>query len=291
MAPIVVVHGVFNYIRGMAPGDAAVRRAADWGPSLARGLSKVSAEVRTPELAAAHYADLLRLELLEESQSARDTAGFDDLDERELQEVAEWLAAAGAVAPEDAQNLALAPVKWMLGKLVDERGGRLTGVLREQTVGRLERAVVANLREAEAYTTWPDRRRLVRERIVGVIRREAPTVVIAHSLGSYITYETLHAHPELGVDLLVTLGSPLRVPSLARRLDPSLRAGKGTRPAGVKRWVNIADAGDLVAVPPGLSAVFPVDLDEICDNGLGFHGLRTYLANGLLAAAVLPYIS
>ncbi|GGT04440.1 hypothetical protein GCM10010271_02880 [Streptomyces kurssanovii] len=286
-----MIHGVFNHIRGMAPGDAAARRAADWGPRLAQGLAKMSAEVRTPELAVAYYADLLRPELPEESQSARDRASFDDLDQRELQEVSEWLAAAGAVVPEDAQNLALAPVRWMLGKLVDERGGRLTGLLREQTVGRLERAVVANLREAEAYTAWPDRRRLVRERIAGVIRREAPPVVIAHSLGSYITYETLHADPELGVDLLVTLGSPLRVPSLARRLDPSLRAGKGARPAGVKRWVNIADVGDLIAVPPGLSAVFPVDQDEICDNGLGFHGFGTYLAHGLLAAAVLPYIS
>lgn len=289
MAAIVLVHGIFNHVRGATPEEAAERRAADCRPRLAESLGRMSVPV--PDLVMVYYADLLRRDLPEQAQSALRDEGFADLSAAERVEVAEWLAAAGCVMPADPQNVGLAPLRQMLGWLVDERGGRMTAMVREQTIGRLERAVVANLREVEAYTGWPERRRLVRERVAGVIRREKPAVVIAHSLGSYVTYETLHAAAGLEVELLVTVGSPLRVPALARRLDPALRAGRGAKPAGVARWVNIADAGDVVAVPPKLGRVFPVDEDAVCDNGLGVHGFGGYLANGLLAAAITPYIA
>ena len=35
---------------------------------------------------------------------------------------------------------------------------------------------------------------------------------MAHSLGTVVAYEALHAHPGLHVYLLVTLGSPLALP-------------------------------------------------------------------------------
>ncbi|WP_344440847.1 hypothetical protein [Kitasatospora nipponensis] len=284
-----LVHGIFNHVPGAAPERAAERQVANCRPRLIDNLARLAVEA--PETVMAYYADLLRPDLPEHAQGAGDDADFDSLDAPGRAQAAEWLAAAGAVAPADPQNVALQPLRQMLGWLLDERGSRLTRAVRERTIRSLERTIVTSLREVEAYTTWPHRRDLVRERVAGVIRRQAPAVVIAHSLGSYVTYETLHAHPDLEVELLVTLGSPLRVPSLARRLDPALRAGRGAKPAGVGRWVNIADVGDLVAVPPKLGEVFPVDADETCDTGIGFHGLGGYLANGLLAAAVTPYIS
>ncbi|OLZ63708.1 hypothetical protein AVW11_20030 [Streptomyces amritsarensis] len=291
MAPVVVVHGMFNFLRGATPPEAAALRALTWQQRLAGSLALVSPGTRVPELEVAYYADLLRRELPENAQSEERAPDFDDLDEHEAFEVAQWLTAAGVEVPEDAMNLGMAPVRWMLGRLLEERGNRLTRRLREQTSDRIQQAIVSNLREVEAYTTWPERRRLVRERIADTIRRAAPGIVIAHSLGTCTTYETLHANPDIKVDLLLTLGSPLRVPALTRRLDPALRGGRGAKPAGVGRWVNIADVGDPVAVPPGLSAVFPVDQDETCDNGFGFHGLGGYLANGLTAAAVAPYLA
>ncbi|MFG2440778.1 hypothetical protein [Streptomyces sp. NPDC048508] len=289
MTPIVLVHGIFNYVRKATPDEAAARRVSDCRPRLAESLSAFS--VNVPAVTMAYYADLLRRKLPAAAQSVHDPEDFDDLDATERSEAAAWLIAAGAGIPEDPQNVGLAPLRQMLGWLVDERAGTLTAAVREQTIGRLERALVANLREIEAYTTWPERRRLVRERVSEVIRREEPAVVIAHSLGSYVTYEALHAHPDLQVDLLVTVGSPLRVPSLARRLDPALRANRGAKPSGVARWVNIAGTGDVVAVPPKLGRVFPVDDDALCNTGLGFHGFGGYLANGLLAAAIAPYIT
>ncbi|MFJ9460806.1 hypothetical protein ACIRST_37775 [Kitasatospora sp. NPDC101447] len=289
MAPVVLVHGIFNHVRGATPEQAALRRLADCRPKLAESLGRLSVDV--PELVMAYYADLLRLDLPDQAQATGDDATFDDLAGDQREEAAEWLAAAGSPLPEDPQNVGLAPLRQMLGWLIGNRGGHLIGSVREQTMRRVERAIVTNLREVEAYTSWSDRRRLVRERIASVIRREQPTVVVAHSLGSFVAYETLHAFPELEVELLVTVGSPLRVPSLARRLEPGLRGGRGVRPTGVQRWVNFADVGDLVAIPPKLGEVFPVDFEDTCDNGLGFHGFGRYLANGLVAAAIAPYIS
>lgn len=290
VAPIVVVHGIFNHVRGAGPEQAAERRASQLRPKLVEGLRPWLPSSAVPEIAVAYYADLLRTQPAEEAQDDGRPVGFEDLTPPERVLAAQWLAAAGAAVPAEPQNVGLAPLRQMLGWLIDTRGG-LVGLAREQTIGRIERALVANLREAEAYTTWPDRRRLVRDRVAATIRRERPAVVVAHSLGSYVAYETLHAFPDLQVELWVTLGSPLRVPSLARRLDPGLREGRGARPPGVGRWVNLADAGDLVAVPPGLDKVYPVDVDDVCDTGWGFHGLGGYLANGLTAAAIVPYLS
>ena len=77
-------------------------------------------------------------------------------------------------------------------------------------------------------------------------------MVLAHSLGSVVTYETLWHNDDLEVDLLVTLGSPLALPhAVFPRLDPAPSDGVGCRPPNVKRWVNIADVGDLVAIPAG----------------------------------------
>ncbi|GLW74682.1 hypothetical protein Kpho02_69800 [Kitasatospora phosalacinea] len=289
MAPVVLVHGIFNYVRGATPDQAALRRLADCRPKLAEGLGRLSVDV--PELVMAYYADLLRLDLPEQAQATGDDATFDDLTGGQRAEAAEWLATAGAPLPPDPQNVGLAPLRQMLGWLIGNRGGHLVSAVREQTMRRVERAIVTNLREVEAYTSWSNRRQLVRERIAAVIRREQPTVVVAHSLGSFVTYETLHAFPELEVELLVTVGSPLRVPSLSRRLEPGLRGGRGASPAGVERWINIADVGDLVAIPPKLGEVFPVDFEDTCDNGLGSHGFGGYLASGLVAAAIAPYLS
>lgn len=290
MVSVVVVHGVFNHVRDTSPEEAALGKAVRLRSRLAAGLVKLSSSFTVPELAVAYYADLLRPQSPDQAQAAGPEPGFEDLTGPERALAAGWLVAAGAPVPGEVQNVGLAPLRQMLGWLIESRGG-LAGAVRDQTVGRIERAVVANLREAEAYTTWPGRRGAVRERIAEAIRRKRPSVVIAHSLGSYVAYETLHAFPDLDVELLLTLGSPLRVPALAARLDPGLRGGRGARPAGVGRWVNIADVGDLIAVPPGLEKVFPVDLEDTCDTGLGFHGLGGYLANGLTAAAIAPYIS
>lgn len=91
------------------------------------------------------------------------------------------------------------------------------------------------------------------------------------------------ARPDLKIDLLVTLGSPLALPqAILPRLRPTPADGRGARPPGVARWVNLADPGDIVAVPKGgISRTFEgVDTDEHTVIGaFDFHLAKNYLAH------------
>jgi hypothetical protein len=76
-------------------------------------------------------------------------------------------------------------------------------------------------------------------------------------VGSAVTYESLWARPELQVDLLITLGSLLALPEIVfPNLHPAPEDGKRHRPPGVRRWINMADPGDFIAVPAGLAHYF-----------------------------------
>ncbi|WP_216590250.1 hypothetical protein [Streptomyces brasiliscabiei] len=139
------------------------------------------------------------------------------------------------------------------------------------------------------------RREKARQRIAEAIRKQRPRAILAHSLGSVVTYEALCAEPELGdgVELLVTLGSPLGVPHVVfERLDP-LPRDKGIRPPRVGAWVNIADVGDPVALPPGRLGERFEGLDEditVSLNVLDPHGVKNYLRCRKLAEVLKNYL-
>jgi hypothetical protein len=96
-------------------------------------------------------------------------------------------------------------------------------------------------------------------------------------------------HPDLEVDLLITLGSPLALPDVVfGRLDPAPINGKGERPPGVRRWINIADPGDVIAVPRGLGGFFDgIDTDLTTPIGVfNAHKVTDYLSCTTTAAAL-----
>ena len=141
-------------------------------------------------------------------------------------------------------------------------------------------------------------RTAVREEVAACIARHQPRIVIADSLGSVVAYESLHAHPELQPDLFLTLGSPLALPrAVFERLVPAPRsigpAPQGERLPGKTRWVNIADPGDPVAVPPQLCRHFDgVDLDHttVISPLFRFHHATNYLQSATTAATFAPYL-
>ncbi|MEU3752746.1 hypothetical protein AB0H17_08240 [Streptomyces olivoreticuli] len=162
--------------------------------------------------------------------------------------------------------------------------------------GRLTRAFVALFfREVGLYLRHHEdpARIAAREEVAAAIAAADARVVIAHSLGSVVTYEALHAHPELDIDLLLTLGSPLTLPhSVFDRLSPAPENGTGQRPAGVRQWVNLCDHGDIVAIPRPLKQRFPtLDLD-LTDSiaPFDFHSAAPYLRSAAVAATVRPYL-
>jgi pimeloyl-ACP methyl ester carboxylesterase len=137
--------------------------------------------------------------------------------------------------------------------------------------------------------TVPDVREQMRiraERVVG----DETRVVVAHSLGTLLTYEALCHHPQWPVQTFVTLGSPLASPAIFEHLDPPPTDGRGEWPGSIQRWVNVRAVGDKAAAVP-LGERFGPRVEEVLiDNGHRAHAPEPYLnaaATGTAIAAAL----
>jgi hypothetical protein len=154
-----------------------------------------------------------------------------------------------------------------------------------------DRLMVFTLKQVSRYLTEPGLRADIQKRFAAEIGADT-RVVVGHSLGSVIAYEVLCAHPEWQVTDLVTLGSPLGMRSVIfDRLEPSPDNGVGVWPGAVRRWTNIADRDDIVAVPATLAGRFGAGVvDEAITNGARMHDLSRYLTarrTGIAIAAGL----
>ncbi|MGN9839948.1 hypothetical protein ACTMTI_17655 [Nonomuraea sp. H19] len=180
-------------------------------------------------------------------------------------------------------------------------GEHLTGALKSFTGWLLTKldsrsAAFAGLfaPEVAAYLTDHGKRDRCRRTVADTIRRNRPKVVIAHSLGSVVTYEALWANPDLRIDLLITLGSPLGMRNVIfEHLLPAPINGRGERPSGVRRWVNIADKDDIAAIPPDLRGCFTgVDVEELVNlDWIDFHTAEKYLGCPALDPHLRPFVA
>ncbi|MDX3073669.1 hypothetical protein [Streptomyces sp. MI02-7b] len=282
MTLILGVHGVWNHAAGHSPQEVARARAATWAKHLSEGIGH---DLTTKDVAYAYYAQHLRREL-PVAQGADDEL-LDHLTQDEIELVTHWL---------EALNL---PQATSQGRLAVPLRQAATVLARHFSLdGRLTRAFIAMcFREVAAYLRGDGAdapsRGAAREEVAAAIAAHTPRVVIAHSLGTVVTYEALHAHPELNVELLLTLGSPLALPhGVFHRLVPAPVNGAGSRPHGVARWVNIADHGDPIAVLRPLKHYFhDVDLD--LNESIGafdFHRAAGYLRSPAVAATLAPML-
>src|SRR4029077_16571783 len=97
--------------------------------------------------------------------------------------------------------------------------------------------------------TDPDLRAKMRARIEPLVDDDT-RVVVAHSLGTVLSYMALANHPQWNVHTFVTLGSPLGSPLGGGMLDPPLVDGQGQWPGAITRWVNVRAVGDKAAAVP-----------------------------------------
>jgi hypothetical protein len=283
---VVAVHGVGNSFgadisSGMKEELRAVRGAA-WTRHLADGLGIAPENIN---LDFAYYADKLLPGVAEQGTGPLD--GLNDPLEQEM--LTAWSAQLGVPA-DVAQGHLTIPLR-QITTWVAKRFDLAEGPLRV-FIRLLFREVAAYLRAHDCPN-----RLAAREEVAARIARQQPRVVIAHSLGSVVAYEALHAHPELHPELFLTLGSPLALPqAVFHRLRPTPQGAtphlNGLRPSGVGRWVNVADPGDPVAVPPQLSRYFKgVSLDHTAAIApFDFHQARNYLRSAATAATIGPYL-
>ncbi|MGW9046932.1 serine peptidase [Streptomyces lydicus] len=276
---IVAVHGIGNHLSGRSPEQAAAELAGQWQPKLQQGFAAAGlGDHRLPALDIAYYAH--HTHAAERQAVAPDLSS---IDEREQSVIIAWALALGSPTLQERQGLITAPLRQVLS-WVSRR--------RKIPIGTVIRIAVQLAGEVHRYLHVPQVRAAARSAVAESIRRARPRVVLAHSLGSVAAYEALHAHPELTVDCFVTLGSPLGLPGgIFDHLMPTPIADRGARPAGVRYWVNLADTGDLVAIPHRLGDRFPVD--QHADTPIGridFHTFGAYLSSPLTAAAITPFV-
>lgn len=122
-------------------------------------------------------------------------------------------------------------------------------------------------------------RREVKIRLRAAASAERPVLLYAHSMGSVIVYDTLwqlsHEPGEnVGIDLLVTTGSPLGQHLIQRRLKGYRKEGVERYPGNIRRWTNIAAVGELTAIDMTLKD----DFGEMIQLGLieDIEDLATY---------------
>lgn len=270
MTRILAIHGVRNFRNGDLPAYDNQRIAASWHAALTAHLP-----ARHIDLRAAYYADLLRSEVQSNDLHGRDLAEQNLID----QLLADWAAAWQIVTAGDQGPLTM-PLRVLFGKIAERADSGATPGL----VAHAARLFFPEVARYLGYAVdGRPHRHSVRTRVAGALAAHQPDVVIAHSLGTVVAYETLHAYPRQQVPLLITLGSPLALPgAVFPRLDPAPTAGTGCKPPGVGRWIDLADTGDLIAVPRGAVPRVFTGVDEHHEIAIGpiaFHDVAKYLGH------------
>ncbi len=145
--------------------------------------------------------------------------------------------------------------------------------------------VAGSMQAVAQYRDSAEHRRAAWRALLASMPQSGHVVIIAHSLGSIVMLDILKRMPPgLVVDLLVTIGSPMGVPSLRARHD-GLDDPDRFPAQRVRAWVNFYDAGDVVTVGRGASSFFAAALDAPVHIDSS-HSLVGYLSHPALAAAV-----
>ncbi|HEV8545194.1 MAG TPA: hypothetical protein VGQ64_02775 [Candidatus Limnocylindrales bacterium] len=97
----------------------------------------------------------------------------------------------------------------------------------------------------------------IRDRVIGLFPMGEPVIVVSHSLGTIVAYDVLASFKgSREIPLWVTLGSPLGIGNVQKRLNGGESKPPVPVPAGVAAWHNYADPHDVVALEQTLSDEF-----------------------------------
>ena len=168
-----------------------------------------------------------------------------------------------------------------------------------------------HLRDLRRYVTNKSNiaehtREMLKVPLIEAAQAGRPILLMAHSMGSVITYDALWqlsrmSADDVVIDLLLTMGSPLGQKYIQRRLLGSSIEDLRRYPDNIRRWINIAAVGELTAIDPVLKNDFSLMqehqlVDDIQDfevynyfrdhGHLNVHAEYGYLVSEATAAAV-----
>jgi hypothetical protein len=278
---VVGVHGIAQ--EQLGPHQLSSK----WVDALADGLElavKPAPPPAPPAFQMAYYGDLFTSEA---DQGARLTKGpvreLENLDELSADEVA-FLKDVGADIPVDEK----APGKGFVA--VPDVLLPMTQRLCRRFDGWLVLALVSELVQVHRYLASDELAEQIRAAVIQKVEHGCE-VLIGHSLGSVVAFETLALHPELEVGTLVTVGSPLSMRTVVNRLRAGAPSPEGGLPGGVKRWVNIYDKSDPVAGAGVVSRLWPRAKDFEVNNAKEPHSITRYLSKRVTGLALLERLA
>jgi hypothetical protein len=154
-------------------------------------------------------------------------------------------------------------------------------------------------------------RELQKQPLREAVRKGDRVLLIGHSMGSIIAYDSLWELDHLEginpcVDCFLTIGSPLGMNYVQKRLIGMQEGHRRIYPGNIGQWINVAARGDLVALDPSLSDDFRDmvrnhDVDSITDlrdgiynhfrdnRGLNVHKSYGYLVNPNVARVIADW--
>lgn len=185
-------------------------------------------------------------------------------------------------APGTAEDARLEQSRAGIAESLHEMGGDTVAVLGQAAN---DAAFDRTVDMVTIMATDPDLRAKMRARIEAVVDDDT-RVLVAHSLGTVLSYMALANHPQWAVHTFVTLGSPLASPMVGGMLDPPVVDGKGQWPGSIQRWVNVRAVGDKAAAVPVAERFGDRVEDVIVDNGHRAHAPEPYLNSPPTGAAV-----
>jgi len=280
MARIVCIHGIAQEYKSRES------LLAEWVPSLRGGVGNAKGEIAEGDVDMAFYGLLFRPPGGKKGPAAEAAApqvpnyGPGDLDEGlETELLAEI---ADGVPPAELASGAKA------GFVIRSTVSMLQLVGSTPFFGYVaQRFVIRALKQVSAYVGDPEVRAAAKQALRDRISADT-RVVVAHSLGTLVAYETLSENPELPVRKLVTLGSPLGMPALLKRIKPPATGGARPWPGGLSAWTNIADGSDIVALKKKLSPIYNERIEDLyVNNGATMHDASPYLTAPETGKAIL----
>lgn len=147
--------------------------------------------------------------------------------------------------------------------------------------GWVTRIGIRFVHAARRYQHDRDSRWAAQRAVLDQLPKSGSIILIAHSLGSVVAVDLLtKLPPDLKVDLLLTIGSPLAIKRLGH---PGFEAGFPYERVG--GWVNLYDPGDIVTVGSGVGRRFPTARDIPVETGQS-HDAVAYLSNPAAAAVI-----
>jgi hypothetical protein len=180
-------------------------------------------------------------------------------------------------------------------------------------IALLPKSVSATVKETNRYFKNKDNiacdiREVLKQQLRPMLENKEKILIIAHSLGSVIAYDTLwelsHIEKLSGkIDCLLTIGSPLGMNYVQRRLLGNERKEKLKYPTNIYNWINVSATGDKVAVDRILAKDFAEminlgiinSIEDYCDGiynffhneqGLNCHRSYGYLVNPVVGNVI-----